>query len=63
MTWRQGCCSISLLEEVGPLIYNQAIVDAQKRVEKFVSEISGDLYRAEFQYWPKEDRKRRDRAR
>ncbi len=52
-----------LLEEVGPLIYNQAIVDAQKRVEKLVSEISGDLYRDEFQYWPKEDRKRRDRAR
>ena len=51
------------LEEVGPAIYNQAIADAQKRMDKVVSELGGDLYRDEFQYWLKEDRKRRDRGR
>jgi len=51
------------LEEFGPVIYNQAISDAQKRMAEVVSELSGDLYVDEFQYWPKEDRKRRDRTR
>jgi uncharacterized protein (DUF2164 family) len=50
------------LEELGPFVYNQAIADAKKRMETVVSELTGDLYLDELQYWPKEDRKRRDRA-
>jgi uncharacterized protein (DUF2164 family) len=47
------------LEEVGPAIYNQAVSDAQQRVGRFVSELNGDLYLDEFQYWPRLDRKRK----
>jgi uncharacterized protein (DUF2164 family) len=48
------------LEEVGPAIYNHAIGDAQKRMGQVVSELNGDLYVDEFQYWSRIDRKRRD---
>lgn len=47
------------LEEVGPAIYNQAIGDAQVRMQQRVSDLSGELYAEEFQYWPKVDAKRR----
>ena len=50
------------IEEVGPVIYNRAIADAQRRMEQVVSELNGELYLDEFQYWPKIDRKRRDRT-
>lgn len=47
------------LEEVGPAIYNQAIGDAQARMAQRVSDLSGELYADEFQYWPKVDAKRK----
>jgi uncharacterized protein (DUF2164 family) len=47
------------VEEVGPAIYNQAIADAQARVQQRMSDLEGDLYVAEFQYWPNIDRKRK----
>lgn len=50
------------LEEVGPMIYNQAIADAQRRMGQLVSELNGDLYVDEFQYWPRIERKRRTRT-
>jgi uncharacterized protein (DUF2164 family) len=49
------------LEEIGPAIYNHAIADAQTRMEQRVSDLSGELYVDEFQYWPKVDAKRRNR--
>ena len=49
------------LQEIGPVIYNQAIADAQTRLGQVVSELNGDLYVDEFQYWSKANRKRRDR--
>jgi uncharacterized protein (DUF2164 family) len=49
------------MEEVGPVIYNQAIVDAQARMQQRVSDMSGELYADEFQYWPKIDSKRKSR--
>jgi uncharacterized protein (DUF2164 family) len=49
------------LEEVGPAIYNQAIVDAQARMQQRVSDLNGELYADEFQYWIKADAKRRSR--
>ena len=48
-----------VLEEIGPVIYNRAIADAQKRMERYVSDLGGDLYADEFQYWPRQDAKRR----
>ena len=50
------------LEEVGPAIYNRAIADAQARMGQLVSELNGELYLDEFQYWSRADRKRKDRT-
>jgi len=50
-----------ILEEIGPAIYNQAIAEAQERLQQRVSDLSGELYADEFQYWMKIDAKRRNR--
>ncbi len=47
------------MEEIGPVIYNQAIADAQTRMMQRVSDISGELYDDPFQYWPRIDSKRK----
>jgi uncharacterized protein (DUF2164 family) len=49
------------IEELGPAIYNQAIADAQARMQQRVSDLNGELYAHEFQYWPKVDSKRKNR--
>ncbi len=49
------------VEEIGPVIYNRAIADAQHRMEQRMSDLSGELYMAEFQYWPKLETKRKGR--
>jgi uncharacterized protein (DUF2164 family) len=49
------------LEEVGPSIYNQAIRDAQARMQQRVADLDGELYADAFQYWPKIDAKRKTR--
>jgi uncharacterized protein (DUF2164 family) len=51
-----------ILEEIGPVIYNHAIADAQSRLQQRVSDLSGELYADEFQYWIKVDRKRKTRS-
>jgi uncharacterized protein (DUF2164 family) len=51
------------MQEVGPLIYNRAVADAQARMALRVSDLSGELYADEFQYWPREDARRRNRRR
>lgn len=50
-----------LLEEIGPVIYNKAISDAQTRMLERVSDLTGELYSDEFQYWPRVDSKRKNR--
>lgn len=47
------------VEEVGPVIYNQAIADAQARMQQRLLDLEGDLYAPEFQYRPSIDRKRK----
>lgn len=49
------------LEEIGPVIYNRAIADAQGRMQQRMSDLTGELYVDEFQYWNKVDSKRRSR--
>jgi uncharacterized protein (DUF2164 family) len=49
------------IEEIGPVIYNQAVADAQVRLQQRVSDLNGELYADEFQYWPKFDSKRKSR--
>ena len=41
------------LEEVGPAIYNQAVADAQERLQARVSELDIEVHEDEFQYWRK----------
>lgn len=49
------------LEEIGPVLYNQAISDAQTRLTQRVADLNGELYADEFQYWPRNDAKRKSR--
>jgi uncharacterized protein (DUF2164 family) len=46
------------IEEIGPAIYNQAIGDAQARLQQRVSDLEGELYEEPFQYWHRAKAKR-----
>jgi uncharacterized protein (DUF2164 family) len=50
-----------ILEEIGPVIYNKAIGDAQSRLLSRVSDLNGELYADEFQYWIRADARRKNR--
>lgn len=39
------------LEEIGPLVYNQAIEQAQERLQARVTELDLELHEDAFQYW------------
>jgi uncharacterized protein (DUF2164 family) len=41
------------VREIGPSIYNQAIVDAQTYFQEKASDLGGARYEAEFDYWKK----------
>lgn len=43
------------LEEIGPLVYNKAVVDVQERLPARVSELDFEVHEDEFQYWRKFD--------
>ncbi|HET9697583.1 MAG TPA: DUF2164 domain-containing protein [Terriglobales bacterium] len=49
------------LEEIGPVIYNKAIAHAQTRIAQRVADLTGELFVPEFEYWPKLERKRKNR--
>jgi uncharacterized protein (DUF2164 family) len=49
------------LEEIGPVIYNQAIADAQARMASRVADLNGELFSDEFQYWTRVDAKRKSK--
>lgn len=46
------------LEEVGPLIYNRAVADAQERIQQRAADLAGELFADEFQYWPRQAKRR-----
>ena len=48
------------VEEIGPVIYNQAVSDAQERLQARVSELDIEVHEDEFQYWRKYERKGRE---
>jgi uncharacterized protein (DUF2164 family) len=50
-----------ILEDIGPAIYNQAVADAQTRMQLRVADLTGDLYVDEFQYWSRLEAKRKNR--
>jgi uncharacterized protein (DUF2164 family) len=50
------------LDEIGPVIYNKAVADAQERIQSrlsdldaWVSEMDIEVREEEFQYWQKYD--------
>ena len=47
------------LEEIGPLVYNQAVADVQERLQMRVSELDIDHHEDAFQYWRKFDKQRK----
>jgi uncharacterized protein (DUF2164 family) len=47
------------VEEIGPVIYNRAITDAQERLQMRLADLSGELFADEFQYWPRLAAKRK----
>ena len=47
------------LEEIGPVIYNRAIADAQRRMEQRAADLSGELFFPEFQYWARLESKKK----
>ena len=47
------------LEEIGPIIYNRAISDAQVRLQHRVMDLNGELFADEFQYWVRAAARRR----
>lgn len=44
-----------ILEEIGPSIYNQAVADAQERLQARVSELDLEVHEEEFAYWRKHE--------
>ena len=49
------------LDEICPVVYDQAIADGQKRMQQRVLDLSYELYLDPFQHWPKADSKRKSR--
>jgi uncharacterized protein (DUF2164 family) len=43
------------LEEIGPTIYNQAVVQVQERLQTRVMEVDLEVHEDEFGYWRKFD--------
>lgn len=49
------------LEEIGPVVYNQAVTDVQERLQARVMEVDIELHADEFDYWRKYDQSRKRR--
>lgn len=47
------------LEEIAPLVYNQAVLDVQERMQQRIAELDIEVYEEEFQYWRKFDRSKK----
>jgi uncharacterized protein (DUF2164 family) len=44
------------LEEIGPLVYNQAVADVQERLSARIMDLDIEIHEEAFQYWRKFDR-------
>jgi uncharacterized protein (DUF2164 family) len=44
------------LEEIGPLVYNRAVADAQERLQQRVTELDIELHEDAFGYWREFDK-------
>ena len=48
-----------ILKEIGPMVYNKAVADAQARLQERVAELDVEVYKEEFTYWAKARNKAR----
>jgi len=46
------------LEEIGPVVYNLAVQDAQERLHTRVAELDYECHQPPFEYWKKVDKRR-----
>lgn len=44
------------LEEIGPVVYNQAVAEVQERLQMRVSEIDIEVHEDAFTYWHKREK-------
>ncbi|HEY8023173.1 MAG TPA: DUF2164 domain-containing protein [Burkholderiaceae bacterium] len=56
-----GALLAFFLEEIGPIVYNQAVADVQERLQARVAEIDIEIHEEEFQFWAKLERNRKGR--
>ena len=47
------------LEEIAPLVYNQAVADVQERLQMRVADLDIEIHQDEFGYWRKFDAKKK----
>ncbi|WP_295380574.1 DUF2164 domain-containing protein [uncultured Pseudacidovorax sp.] len=47
------------LEEIGPLVYNQAVAEVQERLAQRVAEIDLEVHEDPFTYWQKQGKGKR----
>jgi len=55
------CNARIFLEEIGPLVYNQAVADVQERIQARVMDIDIEVHEDAFAYWRKYDAQRKPR--
>jgi uncharacterized protein (DUF2164 family) len=48
-----------ILKEIGPVVYNTGVADAQAYLRDRVADLEGVCYEPEFPYWPKSSSVRR----
>jgi uncharacterized protein (DUF2164 family) len=46
------------VEEIGPCIYNQAVLEVQERLQTRIMEIDIEVHEGEFGYWKKHEKRR-----
>jgi len=49
------------LEEIGPLVYNQAVAQVQERLQERVQELDIEFHEDAFQYWSRRQKAARGR--
>ncbi len=49
------------IEEIGPVLYNRGVADAQERLQMRVAELDFEVHAEEFAYWSKADRQKKGR--
>lgn len=47
------------LDEIGPVLYNRGVADAQERIRARVDEVDIDVHEEEFDFWRKFDKQRK----